>query len=395
MDFRIDLLTNNISISEFDNLILDSEILDFSPINRIRVNDRYVSVSHSAKYSTVFENLDFEIHVKRLTGTLLNISLILEYKKNKFSSAKNFEGFYSKFREFLGKNHLKYSVIQNALSDYFALRLYPMFQKYELSLRRIFILALSPLEDENIIKVVKEKTSSKLDLAQMQTINRIEQLQISELHSYIFELNLNPIENLESHFKNFQSKTDIELRKLIKSSLRVTIWERHFRKFLPNGYDDVLKDNYEQIRAYRNDIMHFHTISHKRYIKISSLMSEAMDELEALEENMFLKWDFDSTRRLVNDISTSELFEGMENLSKTITETLRPTMEQFYRNNTNLNSAIKSMAETLKNIQLPKIEPGVFSALSSVASTMARMTNPNLTIADSEKNHHLDDEDKK
>lgn len=373
MYFKIDLLTNNISISELDNLILDSDILEVNPIKRIKVNDKYVSVSHSAKYSTVFDKRAFEIHVKRLTGILLKITLILEYKQDKFSSAKKFDIFYSKFREFLGKNHLKYSVILNELSDYFTQKLYSKFQKYELVLRRIFILALSPLEDENIIKIVKEKTNGKLDLAQVQTINRIEHLQIAELHSFIFELNLNPIENLDSYFKNFQSKTEIELRKLIKSSLPVTIWERHFKKFLPDDYNDILKDNHEQIRIYRNDVMHFHTISNKQYMKMSSLISYAIDELNSLEENMLLNWDFNATRRLVNDISASELFERIGKLSKAITKTIGPAVEQFYVNNDNLKSAIKSMADTFQNIQLPKIDPNLLIAFQNMSANLGKI----------------------
>ncbi|HEL2402433.1 TPA: hypothetical protein TZS69_001417 [Streptococcus suis] len=390
MYFKIDLLTNNISISELDNLILGSDMFEFKPIKRVKVNDRYVSVSHSAKYSIVFDKHIFEIHIKHLTGTLLKITLILEYKQNKFSSAKKFDIFYSKFREFLGRNHLKYSVILNELSDYFAQKLYSKFQKYELVLRRIFILALSPLEDENIIKIVKEKTDGKLDLAQVQTINRIEHLQIAELHSFIFELNLNPIENLGTHFKNFQSKKETELRELIKLSLPVTIWEKHFKKFLPDDCNDIIKDNHEQIRIYRNDIMHFHTISNKQYVKMSSLISDAIDELNALEENMLINWDFDATRRLINDISASELFERIGKLSKTITETIRPTMEQFYIHNDNLISAIKSIADTFQKIQFPKVDPNLLVAFQNMSENLGKI---NLQTSDYELDNRDDNDE--
>lgn len=377
MEFKIELLTKNINIAELDNLMFNSDIIEANPIKRVKVNDKYTSVKHSAKYSVIFNDCDFEIQIKYLTGGILKISLIYEYNKNKFLSAKKFEVFYSKFKEFLGKNNLKYSVIRNELSGYFAQRLYPKFQKYEVALHRIFILALSPLEDENVIKVVKEKTNGKLDLAQVHTISRIEKLQMAELHTFIFDTNLNPIENFESHFKNFQNKTEIELRKLIKSSLPVTIWERHLKKFLPDDYNDILKNNHEQIRIYRNDVMHFHTISNKQYMKMSSLISYAIDELNALEENMLLNWDFNATRRLVNDISASELFERIGKLSKTITKTIGPAVEQFYVNNDNLKSAIKSMADTFQNIQLPKIDPNLLIAFQNMSASLGKISLPN------------------
>ena len=176
-----------------------------------------------------------------------------------------------------------------------------------------------------------------------------------------------------SYFKNFQSKTEIELRKLIKSFLPVTIWERHFKNFLPDDYNDILKDNHEQIRIYRNDVMHFHTISKKQYMKMSSLISDAIDELNALEENMLINWDFDATRRLINDISASELFERIGKLSKIITETIRPTIEQFYVNNDNLKSAIKSIADTFQNIQLPKIDPNLLIAFQDMSENLGKI----------------------
>lgn len=384
MQFNIELLTKNTNINEIDKLILDSDLFETNPINRVKINDKYIPVDHSAKYRVVFDNRDFKIHVKRLTGGLLTILLIFEYKKNKLLSAKKFEIFYSKFKEFLRKNDLESSVIRNELSEYFAQRLYPKFQKYELALRHIFILALSPLEDENVIKVVKLKTNGKLDLAQIHTISRIENLQISELHTFVFDTNLNPIENIELHFENFQSKSDVELKKLIQSSFRVTIWERHFTKFLPDGYNDILKDNHEKIRTYRNDIMHFHTLSFRRYKKIDSLISEGIDELSALSENMLINWNFDSTRKLINDLSTSELFVSMGKLSKTISDTMKPALEQFYVNNTDINLALKSMVETFKNIQLPKIDPNVFKALQNMSTSLGRvgLQNPDYDFDD-------------
>ena len=119
--------------------------------------------------------------------------------------------------------------------------------------------------------------------------------------------------------------------------------------------------------------MHFHTISNKQYMKMSSLISYAIDELNALEENMLLNWDFNATRRLVNDISASELFERIGKLSKAITKTIGPAVEQFYVNNDNLKSAIKSMADTFQNIQLPKIDPNLLIAFQNMSANLGKI----------------------
>ncbi|MCK1224874.1 hypothetical protein MX000_09100 [Streptococcus uberis] len=81
MQFNIELLTKNTNINEIDKLILDSDLFETNPINRVKINDKYITVDHSAKYRVDFDNRDFKIHVKRLTGGLLTILLIFEYKK--------------------------------------------------------------------------------------------------------------------------------------------------------------------------------------------------------------------------------------------------------------------------------------------------------------------------
>ena len=88
---------------------------------------------------------------------------------------------------------------------------------------------------------------------------------------------------------------------------------------------------------------------------------------------MLLNWDFNATRRLVNDISASELFERIGKLSKAITKTIGPAVEQFYVNNDNLKSAIKSMADTFQNIQLPKIDPNLLIAFQNMSANLGKI----------------------
>ena len=74
---------------------------------------------------------------------------------------------------------------------------------------KIFVLALSQLEDEDIIRIVKEQTNDKLDLSKIHTIEQIERLQIAELHSLIFEININPVRDLTIHLKIFKIRMNI------------------------------------------------------------------------------------------------------------------------------------------------------------------------------------------
>ena len=215
MQFEVELLTKNISIAKLEELFLSSEIISITSDIQDEVDNKYVE-GRSSKYKCTFKGNEFLINIKQFQSGLVKIILSYEYSKSKLNSAKKFGDFFSKFREFLEKNDLNYSILFSDLSMYFSQKLYPKFQTYELLLRKIFALALSPLEDENIIRIVKEQTNAKLDLSKIHTIERIERLQIAELHTLIFELNINPVNNLTNHFKNYQDKSEYHLKQMIK-----------------------------------------------------------------------------------------------------------------------------------------------------------------------------------
>lgn len=376
MKFEVELLTKNISIVKLNELFLSSEIISITSDSQDEVDDKYVE-GRSNKYKCTFKGNEFIINIQQFQTGLVKIILSYEYTRSKLSSAEKFHVFFSKFREFLGKNHLKYSIISNSLSMYFSNRLYPKFQTYESLLRKIFVLALSPLEDEDIIRIVKEQTNDKLDLSKIHTIEHIERLQIAELHSLIFEININPVRDLTIHFKDFQNKNEYILKEMIRNLLPITIWEKHFTPFTNSEEVDVLKNNYDRIREYRNDVMHFHTLTYRRYKKIDLLLSDVIKELEELEYSMLEKWDFEATRKLTNDIFDPEFLASLSSLSKTVSEVIRPAMDRFYANNLAFNNAVKSMMEVFQNIQIPKIDYGVLESIKGISDTFRNLGLPN------------------
>ena len=388
MKFEVDLLTKNVSIAKLDELLLSSEIISITSGSQDEVDDRYAE-GRSAKYKCTFKGDDFTINTYQFRKGIVKIILSYEYSKSKLNSAKKIGDFLSKFREFLGKNRLKYSILSNSLSMYFSNRLYPKFQTYESLLRKIFVLALSPLEDEDIIRIVKKQTNDKLDLSKIHTIEYIERLQIAELHSLIFEININPVNNLTNHFKNFQDKSEYHLKQMIKKALPITIWEKHFAPFIDDERADVIKNSYNSIREYRNDVMHFHMLTYRSYKKIDLLLSDVIKELEELEHSMLERWDFEATRKLTNDIFDPEFLASLSSLSKTVSEVIRPAMDRFYANNLAFNNAVKSMMEVFQNIQIPKIDSGVLKSIQGISDTIRNLDLPNLI---NDPNSEEDDE---
>lgn len=387
MKFEVELLTKNISIAKLDELFLNSEIINITSGSRIEVGNKDIE-KRSAKYKCSFKDDDFTINTEQFRSELVKIILKYEYSKSKLNSAIKFGDFLSKFREFLGKNNVNCSILLNDLSMYFSQKLYPKFQTYELLLRKIFALALSPLEDENIIKIIKEQTNDKLDLSQIHTIERIERLQLAELHTWIFELNINPVNDLNIHFKNFQNKSEYQLKQMIKMALPITIWEKHFAPFTDYEKADVLKNNYDSIREYRNEIMHFHMLTYRRYKKIDSSLSDVIEELKKVQFNMLKRWDFEATRKLTNDIFYSEF----KFIQKIDFKKIKPANDSFFVkkfnfNNLTYNKEFKFKKKEFDNIQIPKIDYGVLESIKGISGTFRDLNLPKtLNGPDSEEN---------
>ena len=376
MKFEVELLTKNISIVKLDELFRSSEIISIISSNHSEVGDKNVE-EYSIDYKCSYENDEFTINTQQCRSGIVEISLSYEYSNYKLKSAKKFDKFLSKFREFLGKNHLKYSILSNSLSMYFSNRLYPKFQVYESLLRKIFVLALSPLEDEDIIRIIKGQTNDKLDLSKIHTIEHIERLQIAELHSLIFEININPVNNLTNHFKNFQDKSEYHLKQMIKKALPITIWEKHFAPFTDNERADVLKNSYNSIREYRNDVMHFHMLTYKRYKKIDSLLSDVIEELKEVQNNMLERWDFEATRKLTNDIIYSEFKFILKIKSKEIKSAIDSSfVKKFNFNNFTYNNKFEFIKKEFDNIQIPKIDFGVLESIKGISDTFKNLNLP-------------------
>lgn len=276
MKLRVELLLGNMEFSKIDELfsVFESEgaNLDKVPINKEHKRGFLIK-----KYLITIGPSTYEVRIYSLSMKKIKAEIICKYENNKLKSVQKFGEFLSKFKEVLGKNKIQFSVVSNELSNYFSQRLYPLFQNYELKLRKIFVLALAPLEDDEIIKRIKKETEGKIDFTNIRTTDRIEELGIGELHELVFEINLNPIHDLFDYFEDYEMKNESELKRLIKSSFPVTIWDRYFSNFIDvKSGESIVRSSYQEVRNSRNDVMHFHTISYRKFNKIEKMLKSSM-----------------------------------------------------------------------------------------------------------------------
>mgnify|MGYP000899442715 FL=1 len=61
MQFEVELLTKNISITKLDELFLSSKIISITSDSQVKVDDKYVE-GHLATYKCAFKDDDFTIN---------------------------------------------------------------------------------------------------------------------------------------------------------------------------------------------------------------------------------------------------------------------------------------------------------------------------------------------
>ena len=97
-------------------------------------------------------------------------------------------------------------------------------------------------------------------------------------------------------------------------------------------------------------------------------MSDVIKELEELEYSMLEKWDFEETRKLINDIFAQEFLANLSSLSKTVSETIRSMINELNANNERIKAALSPLKEAINNIEIPKINSELLKPYQDLSS---------------------------
>ncbi len=201
------------------------------------------------------------------------------------------------------------TVLENGSAAYFNKRLYPLVSKFEFSLRKLLYLSSAVNSDE--------KASSNIANLDTKDFGDIFTMLF---HDTSFEKRVREdIKNRKSLF--FTKDSVIET---ISTFDEYTLWDR----LLGKEVVPTLRKRFNDVRDYRNDVMHSHNINWKRYKEILSLYNDVNAEInEALQEIA----SSDSTAD--NQSSFNQLLENairaQEQLSLIFNE-IKPTVELLH-----------------------------------------------------------------
>ena len=224
------------------------------------------------------------------------------------------------------------TVLESGCSAYFNKRLYPLINEFENGLRKL--LYISSAINHN------EKSSTY-------NITNLESQDFGQLFTFLF-IDMSFVGKAKEEVKNrnreFFSKEN--LIAAIEAIEENTLWD----SLLVKDTVPLLRKRFDDVRLYRNDVMHSHHIAWERYREILALFKEintelhsALHRIEGVEGESSRKPSFN--QMLEGALRTQELL-------KVIANSMKPSLEQIHRLSELLssNTAITELQHTINGI---------------------------------------------
>ena len=158
------------------------------------------------------------------------------------------------------------TILTDESSEYFNKSLYPLVNKFERLLRKFLYLKVSQCDEQKFRSVISD----------------IDQKDFGEIYTILFIDN-----NFRAAARDKIKKlnTRAEMFEAIDALQESTAW--HI--LVGDEVLTIIKDNFDLLKEYRNDVMHAHNISWEKYKKAKKLFTDANDALER-ELNQLLQY---------------------------------------------------------------------------------------------------------
>lgn len=308
-----------------------------------RAHENSYSYKNSFDVTLTINNNKFIVVFKTfkvVENTYLNISV---NGKTKFQSIKCLEYIHNTLLTSGLENEYITIVSYDSISEYYCNKLYPKLNGLERNLRKL----LFNIYIVNFGKDYYEKTidSSLQDKAKgiIRAKGNRESKREKNLKEFFYSLEFCDIQKLlftpswtkydeekkneflESN-NNLSELSDNELRKAFLEFNSKSDWERFFKNKIDDRFD--IENSIESVRLYRNNIAHCKFFSKSDYktcnIILDKLNKTLLSAIAITEEKDFMDKNMESLKR-----SFSKVSETLLQLSKSITDSLTPIINQI------------------------------------------------------------------
>ncbi len=183
-------------------------------------------------------------------------------------------------KEKLSENNITFRLLFNEVSQDYAKQLFPLLCEFETKLRKFIQSVLFDLNEEAEKRICKKLENNKIINAKIQKLgyNFLEDAELGGLIPFLFA-NYDLYAEIDDFKKKAENRcaSREDIIDFIKNSKKKTIWEEFFAE---NFSDSILPKKIQEIKSYRNAVMHFHEIDEEYFVKAKIEISEGIKDLD-------------------------------------------------------------------------------------------------------------------
>jgi hypothetical protein len=226
------------------------------------------------------------------------------------------------------------TVLTDGSSEYFNKILYPLVNEFERSLRKLLYLKVSLCNDEKLKSAIRD--IEKKDFGDIYNILFVDNDFRSAARDKIKKLN-----------------TRSEMLEAIDSLSERTAWDI----LIGTSALLVIKDNFDLLKEYRNDVMHAHNIGQSRFKAAKELFTDANSELE----------------REIGEILQYSSFTGV---SSTVVDTLYDKLVAFSNGAETATNNISRLLDLFAKLSTATIPQETLDNFGKIATLVGISTEP-------------------
>lgn len=218
---------------------------------------------------------------------------------------------------------------------------------------------------KDILDKIKENNKGEITDTKL-TETAFELLDYGDIISYLFSkryINYTPEDLLENKLsdKSLSKLSKEEIISIISRNRKESLWNKLF--YQNSAIKEINEDTIKQIKTYRNDVMHHHTLTEDLFIKIRSVVKKAdkciMQAINEIENKIYTEEEY------ISVFSTIGL--AIPELLKTLKVATKIEIPDF---SNSIGIALKNLSEITKGINV-KVYNSIMQNYKNIASGLS------------------------
>lgn len=276
-----------------------------------------------------------------------------EYGKNSENDALRL----SKFNEDFVSQFSPVTLI-NESAEFFNQKLYPLVNKFERLLRKFLFLRVAMCDETKFEHIIKD----------------IESKDFGEIYNILF-VDSRFCKDVRDKIKNAHTKLD--MIQILEESKETTAWDI----LASEDKLSLIKDNFDVLKLYRNDVMHAHNISETTYKKAKTLFSDANLQLEQ-EINKLIEF--------------TDTYHNSEEHTQSLYEKLRVASENAAKISTGMTTVLEMLDNNISYVLPPEKLAGIEKTVELLIEALSKnQDNESSQNRDRENDAEIDSDEKK